>query len=181
MKLYASGDNQGISGVSGLTLREEQRSYQTNFWLMPVASVFGDQVVATTPSRNYTSSTSDTKAFFDAIGFPSGTRQLELVQPLTAALSAPRVNVTHLYGTGVDTGVTYVWEKDGDFDKVPRTVNGPGDGTVNLVALKATEIWAKDKDQAPFTFQSQTFPGQSHTGILEDDSYISLITSFVVE
>ena len=75
-----------------------QRSYQTNFWLFPTPTVFGDAVLAATPSRNFTAA--DYSDFFDAVGFPEGTRQLELALELTSTLPAPNVEVLHLYGTG---------------------------------------------------------------------------------
>merc|ERR1712176_1284447 len=53
VRLHASGDNEGLP-VSALTIREEQRSYETNFWLAPVPQWFGDRVLVTTSTRNYT-------------------------------------------------------------------------------------------------------------------------------
>lgn len=175
IKLYASGDNEGITGVKGITLRDEQRSYQTNFWLLPDTSVFKDQVLAMTPSKNYTAA--DYKQFWADIDFPTGSKQLGLIRELTPNLPAPNVDVTHLYGTGMPTGETYVWAKDNDFTAVPKTIMGPGDGTVNLVALQAVDKWATS--QLPYTFKAQTFAGQSHTGILQDAAYIRMIAGFV--
>jgi len=68
-RLLASGDNEGLP-VDALTIREEQRSYETNFWLAPVPRWFGDQVMVSTPKRNYTAQ--DYDAFFDDIGYSAG-------------------------------------------------------------------------------------------------------------
>ena len=67
MKLFASGNNEGIPGVSGKTVREEQRSYESNFWLLPSLELWGDdEVLVKTPTRSYTSR--DYGDFFVDIG-----------------------------------------------------------------------------------------------------------------
>ena len=51
---FTSGDNEGIPWLSGPTLRDEQRSYESNVWLLPSAALYGaDEALVTTPSRNY--------------------------------------------------------------------------------------------------------------------------------
>jgi lysophospholipase-3 len=170
IQLFASGDNEGVPGVSGKTLREEQRSYQTNFWLLPTAEAFGSRTLAVTPSRNYTAA--DYKEFFDATGFPAGTRQQQLAAPLTAALLAPGVATQHFYGTGVDTGEIYQW-KAPNFDAKPDVINGDGDGTVNLLSLESVAKWATAGGKT--TFAATTYAGQTHSGILQYQPYIAAI------
>merc|ERR1719240_1071510 len=102
LRLHASGDNQGLP-VSSLTIREEQRSYETNFWLAPVPHWFEDQVLVSTPDRNYTAQ--DYDAFFDDIGFGAGKKLLKRVLPLTSEVKAPGVDVVCMYSLGVDTPV----------------------------------------------------------------------------
>lgn len=62
MKLFATGSSEGIPGVSSNTVRGEQRSYESNAWLMPDAATYGDDVLVSTADRNYTAS--DLDAFF---------------------------------------------------------------------------------------------------------------------
>merc|ERR1711871_1806090 len=60
-RLFATGDNEGIPGVSANTIREEQRSYETNHWLFPAAGskVWAGEVLVSTPTANYTAADSD--------------------------------------------------------------------------------------------------------------------------
>ena len=41
VKLFASGDAEGIPLISGKTVREEQQSYESNFWLLPNLELWG--------------------------------------------------------------------------------------------------------------------------------------------
>jgi len=34
-RLFATGDSEGIPGVSASTIKGEQQSYETNHWLLP--------------------------------------------------------------------------------------------------------------------------------------------------
>merc|ERR1712232_51503 len=131
LRLHASGDNQGLP-VDSLKIREEQRSYETNFWLAPVPSRFGDQALVTTPSRNYTAQ--DYGVFFDDIGYSAGKKLMVRVQHLTSGAKAPGVDVVCMYSLGVDTPLQFQYGKDG-FNIPPAITNGDGDGTVNALSL----------------------------------------------
>ena len=95
--LFASGNAEGLP-VNPLTIRGEQRSYETNHWLMPVKSIWGDTVLVTTAEKNYTAQVStleyrrtcaecwvclqDTDQFFEDINYPVGKLVLPRVQSL---------------------------------------------------------------------------------------------------
>jgi hypothetical protein len=100
---------------------------------------------------------------------------LEVSLELTSSLPAPNVDVTHLYGVGVPTGLQYTWASDDKFEAVPKSVNGPGDGTVNLVSLKSVAKWGAEQAATGFSFEEMTFPGQSHTGVLSYQPYINAL------
>ena len=56
-----------IPGLSPLTVRGEQRSYESSMWLLPTPQGFGStNPLVFTPSRNYTAS--DYQALFQATG-----------------------------------------------------------------------------------------------------------------
>jgi hypothetical protein len=47
VKIMASGDNEGVAWVKDMTIREEQRSYETNFWMLPNKQIFGSTPLIT--------------------------------------------------------------------------------------------------------------------------------------
>ena len=103
---------------------------------------------------------------------------------LTSALPAPHVDTTHLYGTGVDTGLRYSWAHDDKFESAPKTASGPGDGTVNLASLRSVSKWKAEQRpegegggeaSTSYAFEELTFAGQSHTGILSHQPYIAAV------
>lgn len=170
-----SGSNEGIPGVSGLTVRGEQRSYQSSLWLLPTSPTFQGVPLAITPSRNYT--VDDYDALFTRAKFPTGTERLSLVANLTTALAAPNVATRHLYGLGVKTATQFRWDKDSDFpDTPPTAINGDGDGTVPSASLKSVEKW---NVQMPGNFSSRVFAGQCHTCVVKNQDYINEVLSLL--
>lgn len=54
LRLFAAGDAEGVPAVSPLSIRSEQRSFESNFWLIPQSELWPGQVLVTTPQRTYT-------------------------------------------------------------------------------------------------------------------------------
>lgn len=171
-RLHASGDNEGLP-VDALVIREEQRSYETNFWLAPVPRWFGDQVIVSTSKRNYT--TQDYDDFFDDIGYPAGKKLLRRVEPLTGAADAPGVDVVCMYSLGVDTPASFSYGQTG-FDKQPVTKNGDGDGTVNALSLRLCDRWEKAQASAR-SAKVVRFSKVTHSGMLTDDNVLKAVMS----
>ncbi|CAE8705101.1 unnamed protein product [Polarella glacialis] len=162
LKLHASGDAQGLP-VDPLKIREEQRSYETNFWLAPVPRYFGSQVLVSTPSRNYTAA--DFEEFLGDIGYGAVGRQLwRRVANLTSALMPPGVPVTCMYSLGVKTPARFSYGPGG-FNLQPQVEEGDGDGTVNDLSLRLCERWAEGNSAAKVV----RFSGITHSGMLTDD------------
>jgi hypothetical protein len=94
IRTLASGDDLNISLLDPLVLRVPQRTYQSNYWLLPNPDVFvgADAVLASTPVRNYTAA--DYEAFFSDMGFPEGAQQAAAALNFsTRSLSPPLVPV----------------------------------------------------------------------------------------
>lgn len=170
MRLHASGDNQGLP-VSSLTIRGEQRSYETNFWLAPVPRWFGDKVLVTTPTRNYSAQEYD--AFFQDIGFPAGKKLYKRIADVTSAVTAPGVDVVCMYGLGVDTPDHY-WYDEAGFDKQPRITKGDGDGTVNALSLQLCNRWTENGAQTR-SARVMPFSKINHAGMLTDDGVLKAL------
>lgn len=174
-KLHASGNSEGLP-VKAVTIREEQRSYETNFWLAPVPQYFGDQVLVSTPERNYTAK--DYPAFFDDIGYPTGKKLMERVLPLTSEVKAPGVDVVCMYSLGVDTPLRFLYDKSGQdgFDKTPTTINGNGDGTVNELSLRLCDKWTQAGQQTR-SVKVVRFANISHSGMISDAGVLKALMS----
>jgi uncharacterized membrane protein YgcG len=87
---FVSGYNEGIPWLSGLDVRDEQRSYESNVWLLPSPALWSpDEPIFTTATRNY--SAHDYEALFEDTGFvPDGPALLRRVANLTVAPVAGR-------------------------------------------------------------------------------------------
>ncbi|KAF5461946.1 hypothetical protein F2P56_018004 [Juglans regia] len=176
MLTFASGNTLGVPLVEPLLVREEQRSSESNLWLMPNPKLFGrEKPLVVTPNATY--SASDMVQFLNDIGFPQGVHPYKSrILPLADKLGAPGVPVTCIIGSGVRTAETLFYEKN-DFDEQPDIVYGDGDGTVNMVSLLALEsLWSEEKNQ---TLKVIRIPGVSHTSILKNDVALDQIIAEV--
>ncbi|KAF5955492.1 hypothetical protein HYC85_008348 [Camellia sinensis] len=178
MLAFASGTTLGVPLVDPLLVRDEERSSESNLWLMPNPKPFGPKKpLVITPKATYTAY--DILQFLDELGIPNAKQRYETrVLPLVDQLEPPGVPVTCVIGTGVETKETLFYGKDG-FDKQPEIVYGDGDGTVNMVSLLAVESeWKETKNQ---TLKFIRVPGVTHTDILTEsaalDEIIGLIDS----
>ncbi|KAL6995326.1 Lecithin-cholesterol acyltransferase-like 1 [Sarracenia purpurea var. burkii] len=172
MLTFASGNSLGVPLVDPLLVRDEQRSSESNLWLMPSPKLFGlKKPLAITPNATYTAH--DIPDFLNDIGFREGVSRYETrILPLVERLAAPEVPVTCVIGAGVKTPETLFYG-EGGFDRRPEVVYGDGDGTVNMVSLLgvATE-WAEEKNQELKVVRVR---GVSHTSILKDESALAQI------
>ncbi|KAF5205623.1 Phosphatidylcholine-sterol acyltransferase [Thalictrum thalictroides] len=166
MLTFASGYSLGVPLVDPLLVRDEQRSSESNLWLLPSPKLFRRKTpLVITETRNY--SASDIPQFLDDIRFSQGVQPYKTrILPLTKQLLAPGVPVTCIIGTGIKTPETLFYGKDG-FDKQPDIIYGDGDGTVNLLSLLALEKeWSAEPNQSLKVIK---IPQVSHTSILKDD------------
>jgi len=166
MKLHASGDNVGLNFVRSASVRGEQRTYETNMWMMPNPLVWpAEQVLLVSPNRNYT--VADLDDFFADIGYAEGATKTKDALELSKGLSPPGVAVHLLTGVDVPTPARFEYTKgsrDDWFESDPTSVvNGDGDGTVSALSLEAPRRWAGGQ-QAPVEWS--VFPGIDHRGIL---------------
>jgi lysophospholipase-3 len=184
-RLFATGDNEGISFLSPGTVREEQRTYETNHWLLPAppkgdkTSPWGNTVFVQTDVRNYTSSADDLTAFFKDIGYPIGNRVWPRVLGLVDPYQGPGVEVVCMYSHGVNTASFFKYaggSSPSDFQKDPTTINSDGDGTVPVPSLGVCEGW---KDTQAETVTVKKYAGINHAGMVMDAGVIDDIISII--
>ena len=109
-------------------MRGEQRSYESSLLLLPTPQVWGEQILIETPGKNYTSA--DYELLFGLSNFLNGFERYQLIGNLTADLIPPGVDTIHMYGINVDTGTSFRYLSNNDFDSEPETINGNGDGNM---------------------------------------------------
>jgi len=166
-RLFATGDSEGLP-VQASSIRDEQRSYETNLWLSP-----RDQpstVFVRTPEKNYT--TTNYEEFFNDIGYSKGEIVRKRVVSLIPDVAAgPGVDVHCMYSTGVDTPFSFYYE-DGDFNKSPVVTNSDGDGTVHASSLKFCNQW----NNTVVT----TYSGVDHSGMITNATVIKKIVEIIL-
>lgn len=173
LNTYASGYNMDISLIDPLVIREEQRSYETGVYILPLPSTWQDKhrVLVSTPAKNYT--VLDYPQFFTDIGFPDGLDMMNSIVNLTP-LTHPGVRTSCVYSVGVDTPVGFVYGA-GFPDEQPRRILGDGDGTVSKESAEACRNFlTRDGDSV------MVFRGPNHGAILKDKNVFSFITSQIV-
>uniref|UniRef100_A0ACD6A4M8 Uncharacterized protein n=1 Tax=Avena sativa TaxID=4498 RepID=A0ACD6A4M8_AVESA len=178
MRTFASGNTLGVPFVDASLIRAEQRSSESNLWLLPTPKVFGNTTLVVSERHNRTYSAKNVTQFLQDIGFADGVEPYRArTRPLGEVLPEPGVPVTCLVGTGVDTVESLVYGEDG-FDAGPvKVVYGDGDGTVNLASLVGPiKAWSDSPAQV---LEVVELPKVSHMGILKDKSALQQIVRIV--
>ncbi|XP_072989688.1 lecithin-cholesterol acyltransferase-like 1 [Typha latifolia] len=167
MLTFASGYTLGVPLVDPLLVRGEQRSSESNLWLLPSPKPFGRKplVMSSNGGKNY--SAMDMAEFLKDIGFGEGVGPYEgRILPLVEELVEPEVPITCMVGHGVDTAEGLVYGMGG-FDVQPDVVYGDGDGTVNLNSLLRLESEWSGSASMGQDLKVIKFRGVSHAGILK--------------
>ncbi|XP_063294319.1 phospholipase A2 group XV [Pelobates fuscus] len=169
LRVLASGDNNRIPVISSLRIRDQQRSAVSTNWLLPYNNTWPpDKVFVRTPTTNYT--LKDYQKFYSDIGFLDGWVMRQDVEELISSLTPPGVDIYCLYGTGVDTPDSFVY--DSFPDKDPNIIFGPGDGTVNLQSALQCQRWKNQQKQKVYLVE---LPGNEHIAMMSNFTTISYV------
>jgi len=167
--LFASGSSEGVATVHPLTIRDEQRSYETNHWMLPHPDVFGNATLLSTAARGYTAR--DYAAFFADIGWAPGPTVYGQVATLLSLSTPPGVPTHCWWSSGRPTEASFVYGPGAFPDAQPTVTKGDGDGTVNLPSLEVCGRWAG--------VHTRVFPGQSHMDIVKDTEVIGALMAIL--
>jgi len=175
LEMHAAGVNWDINSIDRLTIRGQQRSYETGVMLLPHSDAWNSHdVIVSTPSRNYT--VNDYKVFFDDMGYPLGRQRLAAMSSARvqfSSLAPPGVPVFCAYSVGVPTPEVLVYETDDGFpDLRPKQIMGDGDGTVNERSLAMCKRWVGLNNGHSVTVKE--YDGRvSHNDLLSDVRFIN--------
>ncbi|XP_029010089.1 phosphatidylcholine-sterol acyltransferase [Betta splendens] len=171
LRVMASGNNDGITMISNIKVREEQRRASTNPWMIPFENFWPeDHVFISTPSFNYTKQ--DYKRFFTDIDFEDGWFIWEDTKNLTGDLQPPGVEVWCMYGVGLPTPVTFIYdEKYPDVDPVDF-VYADGDDTVDSFSMGLCKRWEEQQEQPVHVTE---YRGLTHLDIVFHEKVLNQI------
>ena len=168
--------------MANTDIRTVLRTFESHYWLLPHASAGiwpPAQVLVSTPSRAYT--VGDISQLLADLPYQPGVAMYRRTGALAtvANVSAPGVNVYHLFGTGLPTAERLDYATDDSWDAGASAVMGDGDGSVNAVSLRALGRWAVEDPE--HTFIAKEFPGKEHLEMMTDPASVALIVSICLK
>ena len=170
-----SGDTEGIFTASALVLREAQRTFPSQYLLLPFSKLWSEnEVLVVQPKRNYT--VNDYEALFSDIGYSAGYNIWKGVQGLISDFPSPNITVYCFYGIDIPTEEQVVYGKDQFPDKQPSYTYGKGDGTVNLRSLKVCTQWTGSASKVI----PKEFSGVKHFDMVRDSKVLQAIQEVVL-
>uniref|UniRef100_A0A671SX25 Phosphatidylcholine-sterol acyltransferase n=1 Tax=Sinocyclocheilus anshuiensis TaxID=1608454 RepID=A0A671SX25_9TELE len=171
LRVLASGENDGIPFVSNIKIREEQRMTTTNPWMIPSEEAWPkDHTFISTPFFNYTNQ--DYQQFFKDINFEDGWYMWEDTRNLTAGLPAPGVEVYCLYGVGLPTPVTYVYDEQFPNTDPIDIIYDDGDDTVGSRSMSLCKRWIGKQEQAVHVTE---FRGMAHLDMVFNHKVLTAV------
>ena len=156
------------------------RTFESLPWLFPKSSVFGSQVLISTPAKDYTAS--DYEELFRKVGYTNGYRFFQGVQGINPDYPAPNVPTYCFYGDKVPTPLKFTYSKnfDGQTSTIgwePNLTNGDGDGSVNIESSRVCHRWSSMPSKYHFEYKS--FDDVKHSGIVKDSNVLAEIDQIV--
>lgn len=171
LRVLASGENDGIPMISNIKIREEQRMTTTNPWMLPSQTAWPkDHVFISTPTFNYTNQ--DYHRLFTDIGFEDGWYMWEDTKNLTSDLEPPGVETWCMYGVGLPTIVTYIYNEDFPNEDPVDFVYADGDDTVDSLSMSLCKHWIGQQEMPVHVTE---YRGLAHLDIVFHDKVLSQI------
>lgn len=154
----------GLQSAGGRDSIATVRSWPGLVMLFPSPSIYGDNVLISTPARNYTAN--DYQELFNTIGYTNGYQMYLGTDDINVGYPAPNVTVHCVVGINIPTpvGLSY---PTGNISNTSSAVivNGPGDGLVGDLATGVCLRW-QNEQQNSFTYQA--VPNVDHGALLSD-------------
>ena len=157
------------------------RTFESFPFQFPKASVFGNSVLISTPSRDYTAN--DYNKLFSDIGYTNGYKMFQGVQKVNQGYPSPNVHTYCYYGVNVKTPVKYTYDKDFKGDntvglKESSIQYGDGDGSINIVSSKVCHKWSK-MPSSLYSFTYREYNKVDHGGMVTNTHVLADIAAIV--
>ena len=157
------------------------RTFESFPFIFPKASVFGNSVLISTPSRDYTAN--DYKQLFRDIGHTNGYKMFQGVQKVNQGYPSPNVHTYCYYGVNVKTPEKFIYDKDFKVDNTvglreSRVQYGDGDGAVNTVSSEVCHKWTK-MPSSLYSFTYRKYNKIDHNGIVTNTRVLADIAAIV--
>ena len=156
------------------------RTMESLPWLFPKAAIFGNGVLISTPSRDYTAN--DYKKLFSDIGYTNGYKMFQGVQKINQGYPSPNVHTYCYYGVNVKTPVKYTYDKDfkGDNSIGMKTSikYGDGDGSVNTISSEICRKWTK-MPSSLYSFTYRKYNKVNHDDIMNNKRVLADVAAIV--
>ncbi|KAL8194606.1 UNVERIFIED_CONTAM: hypothetical protein K2H54_025932 [Gekko kuhli] len=177
LRVLASGDNQGIPIMSSIKLREERQVTTNNPWVFPNRMAWPEtHVFISSPSYNYT--LRDYQRFFTDVNFEDGWYMWNDTKDLLKGLPPPGVEVYCLYGIGLPTPETYIYDNQFPYEDPVDIVYGDGDDAVNRGSLELCKQWrGKQKERVHVV----ELPGVEHLNLVFNNLTLNYINEILLE
>ncbi|XP_044289910.1 phosphatidylcholine-sterol acyltransferase isoform X2 [Varanus komodoensis] len=176
MRILASGDNQGIPIVSSIKLREEKRMATTSPWMFPTTMAWPEtHIFISTPSHNYTYQ--DYERYFADVKYEDGWYMWSDIKDLLKGLPPPGVEVHCLYGTGLPTPETYIYDDGFPYEDPLDIVYGDGDDTVNRRSMELCAQWQSQQKEKVHVLE---LPGMDHLNMVFDNRTLTHINEILL-
>lgn len=126
--------------MSSIKLREKRQMTTNNAWLFPNRLTWPEtHVFISTPSYNYT--LRDYQRFFTDVNAEDAWYMWSDTKDLLKGLPPPGVEVYCLYGIGLLTPETYIYDNRFPYEDPVDIVYGDGDDVVNRGSLELCKQW----------------------------------------
>ncbi|XP_028906067.1 phosphatidylcholine-sterol acyltransferase [Ornithorhynchus anatinus] len=176
MRVLASGDNQGIPIMSNIKLREDQRMTTTSPWMFPSPLAWPENhVFISTPNFNYTYR--DYHRFFTDVRFEDGWFMWNNSRDLLAGLPPPGVEVYCLYGVGLPTPHTYIYDHGFPYEDPIEMLYEDGDDTVSTRSMKLCKGWASRQHHPVHVLE---LPGIQHFNMVFSNETLDHINAILM-
>lgn len=173
-QLHAAGDDWGMEIVDRNIIRDQQRSYESAFFLLPHDhSGQSDEVIVETPVKNFTQT--DYEELFDLLDHPEGRAVLSRVRPAWDSIQHPGVDFYCWYGKGVPTVAKVVYDEASWPHGIPSTPMGDGDGTVHLSSLEGCGKFSHPEAKT----ELRAFDGVNHLNLLHDSRAVKRLAAIL--
>jgi len=151
-----------------------QRTFASNYFLMPYPKFYGNTVFVSTPSMNYTAQ--NYNQLLSDLDIPQMYVPWTLSLNLANPYEPPGVNTYCLYGYNVTTLRAEIFSSD-DLSKEPKLVNGDGDGTVPIESLTFCNNWIGITNK---TLSAKGYKGQEHVDLMIYPPFITDVLNAIL-